>query len=34
MKAFEDITLINKSRNILTGRVDEIRRRHGNNIFR
>ena len=29
----DHITLINKSRNILTGRVDEIRRRHGNNIF-
>ena len=27
----DHITLINKSRNILTGRVDEIRRRHGNN---
>ena len=29
----DHITLINKSRNMLTGRVDEIRRRHGNNIF-
>lgn len=27
------ITLINKSKNILSGRVDEIRRRHGANIF-
>lgn len=29
----DHITLINKSRNILSGRVDEIRRSHGNNIF-
>lgn len=29
----DDITLINKSRNILSGRVDEIRRRHGSDIF-
>ncbi|MDE5730327.1 MAG: ATP-binding cassette domain-containing protein [Alistipes sp.] len=29
----DHITLINRSRNVLTGRVDEIRRRHGNNIF-
>ena len=29
----DHITLINKSRNILSGRVDEIRRRHGANIF-
>lgn len=29
----DHITLINKSRNILSGRVDDIRRRHGNNIF-
>lgn len=28
------ITLINRSRNVLTGDVDEIRRRHGDNIFR
>ena len=27
------ITLINKSHNILSGNVDEIRRRHGSNIF-
>jgi len=27
------ITLINKSRNILSGRVDDIRRRHGADIF-
>ena len=30
----DHITLINKSRNILSGPVEEIRRRHGNNIFR
>ena len=30
----DHITLINKSRDILSGSVDEIRRRHGNNIFR
>ena len=29
----DHITLINKSRNILTGPVDEVRRRHGENIF-
>ncbi len=29
----DHITLINKSHNILSGRVDEIRRSHGNNIF-
>ena len=29
----DHITLINKSRNILLGTVDEIRRRHGENIF-
>ena len=29
----DHITLINKSRNILSGRVDEIRRRHGANLF-
>lgn len=29
----DHITLINKSRNILSGRLDEIRHRHGNNIF-
>lgn len=29
----DHITLINKSRNILSGRVDEIRRSHGDNIF-
>jgi ABC-2 type transport system ATP-binding protein len=29
----DHITLINQSRNILTGRVDDIRHRHGNNIF-
>ncbi|MEG1611080.1 MAG: ATP-binding cassette domain-containing protein [Alistipes sp.] len=27
------ITLINKSHNILSGKVDDIRHRHGNNIF-
>lgn len=27
------ITLINKSRNILSGELDEIRHKHGNNIF-
>ena len=30
----DHITLINKSRNILSGNVEEIRHRHGNNIFR
>ena len=30
----DHITLINKSHNILSGSVDDIRRRHGNNIFR
>lgn len=30
----DHITLINKSHNILSGNVDEIRRRHGGNIFR
>jgi len=30
----DHITLINKSRNILSGDVDDIRRRHGNNLFR
>ncbi len=29
----DHITLINKSRNILSGEVDDIRRRHGSNIF-
>ena len=29
----DHITLINKSRNILSGPVEEIRRRHGSNIF-
>lgn len=29
----DHITLINKARNILTGQVDEIRHRHGSNIF-
>ena len=29
----DHITLINKSRNILSGRVDDIRHRHGANIF-
>jgi ABC-2 type transport system ATP-binding protein len=29
----DHITLINKSRNILSGNVDEIRRRHGTGIF-
>lgn len=29
----DHITLINKSHNILSGRVDDIRRRHGSNIF-
>ncbi|WP_288540625.1 ATP-binding cassette domain-containing protein [uncultured Alistipes sp.] len=29
----DHITLINKSRNILSGKVDDIRRRHGSNIF-
>lgn len=29
----DHITLINKSRNILSGNVDEIRRQHGANIF-
>lgn len=29
----DHITLINKSKNILSGRVDDIRHRHGNNIF-
>lgn len=29
----DHITLINKSHNILSGNVDEIRRRHGDNIF-
>ncbi len=29
----DHITLINKSRNILSGSVEEIRHRHGNNIF-
>ena len=29
----DHITLINKSKNILSGRVDDIRRRHGDNIF-
>lgn len=30
----DHITLIDKSHNILSGAVDEVRRRHGNNIFR
>ncbi len=29
----DHITLINKSKNILSGKVEEIRHRHGNNIF-
>ncbi|MDE6711533.1 MAG: DUF4162 domain-containing protein, partial [Alistipes sp.] len=29
----DHITLINKSKNVLSGRVDDIRRRHGANIF-
>ena len=29
----DHITLIDKSKNILSGRVDEVRRRHGENIF-
>ena len=29
----DHITLINKSKNILSGRLDDIRHRHGNNIF-
>lgn len=29
----DHITLINKSKNILSGRVDDIRRQHGSNIF-
>ena len=29
----DHITLINKSQNILSGRLDEVRHRHGNNIF-
>ena len=29
----DHITLINKSRNILSGRVDDIRRAHGGNLF-
>ena len=29
----DHITLINRSKNILSGRVDDIRRRHGANIF-
>lgn len=29
----DDITLINKSRNILSGNVDEIRRKHGTGVF-
>ena len=29
----DHITLINKSHNILSGKVDEIRREHGGNIF-
>ena len=30
----DHITLIDRSRNILSGRVDEIRHRHGENVFR
>ena len=30
----DHITLINRSHNILSGAVDEIRRRHGQNLFR
>ena len=30
----DHITLINRSRNILSGAVEEIRRRHGRNLFR
>lgn len=29
----DHITLINRSRNILSGRVDEVRRSHGSNLF-
>lgn len=29
----DHITLINKSRNILTGKLDDIRREHGTNVF-
>lgn len=29
----DHITLINRSRNILSGRVDEVRRNHGSNLF-
>ena len=29
----DHITLINRSKNILSGRVDDIRRRHGSNLF-
>lgn len=29
----DHITLINRSKNILSGRVEEIRRRHGSNLF-
>jgi len=29
----DHITLINRSKNVLSGRVDDIRRQHGNNIF-
>ena len=29
----DHITLINKSKNILSGKVDDIRRAHGGNIF-
>ena len=30
----DHITLINRSRNVLSGPVDEVRRRHGGNVFR
>lgn len=30
----DDITLINKSRNILSGSVDEVRRQYGTNLYR
>ncbi len=30
----DHITLINRSKNVLSGRVDEIRHRHGDNLFR
>ena len=30
----DHITLIDRSRNVLSGPVDEVRRRHGGNVFR